>query len=316
MDEPVAVHGDHPAGRLKRVEQTPQLRRPEGHAPGEGPEPDARGAHVTDVLLQHRLRVARLQQREMGHQGRPLALEARRIDVEQRAAADRHDRRVGADDEPVAGPRDQRPLETKPREARLTGRELGPVQQQRAGHDLARSDVEPHPRARPEGAWRILQELKRSVYKVRGHERAGQSVYVTAGDRGPLETLQVDRGALSRSGRGHRMAVGLQPPNLGLGLSRIDLDTVVDTERARGERAGDDGAESLDGEDPVDGEPRKLVGLALGHRLREGAKRGAEVVEPLARLGGYRENRRARQKRVADRARHVLPYQLEPDRPW
>src|SRR4030095_4620689 len=136
MDEPVAVHGDYATGRLERLEETPELRGPERHAAGEGRQPDARGADVTDVLLQYRLRVARLQQGEMGHQGRPLALEARRIDVEQRAAPDRHDRGVGAHDEPLAGPGDQRPLEAKPREARLAGRELGPVPQEWPGHAL------------------------------------------------------------------------------------------------------------------------------------------------------------------------------------
>src|SRR5262249_61313040 len=76
---PFAATGDHPARTRQRIEKPAALRRPEGHASGEGREPDACGADVTDVLLQHRLGVARLQQREMGHQGRPLALETRRM---------------------------------------------------------------------------------------------------------------------------------------------------------------------------------------------------------------------------------------------
>src|SRR5262249_36034642 len=104
-------------------------------------------------------------------------------------AADRHDRGVGANDESVARPRDQRPLETKPREARLARGELGPVQQERAGHDLARPDVEPHSRPRAERARRVLQELERSVDEQRRYESAGQADDVTTGDRGPLEAL-------------------------------------------------------------------------------------------------------------------------------
>src|SRR5438132_3703298 len=78
----------------------------ERHAPSEGRQAHAAGADMTDVLLQHDLRAPRLQSREMFDQGRPLALEARGIDVEQGPAADRHDRRVRAHDESVAGSRD------------------------------------------------------------------------------------------------------------------------------------------------------------------------------------------------------------------
>ena len=264
------------------------------------------------MLLQDGFRAARLQQGEVRDQSGRLALEARRIDVEQRAAADGHDRRVGAHDEPVTGPRDQRRFETKPREGRLARRELGPVEQERARHDLARPDVEPHTRARSDRPWGVLQELEGPVDEERRDERAGKPDDVAAGDRGPLEPLEVDRRALAGLRRGHGMPMGLQPADLGFGASRIDFHAVVHGERARGEGAGDDGAKSLDGEHAIDGQPRKLVRLSRGHRLREAAERGAQIVEPLARLRGHRQNRRALEKRGADGSGHVLPDQLEP----
>ena len=65
------------------------------------------------------------------------------------------------------------------------------------------------------------------------------------------------------------MAVGLQTSDLGLGPLRIDLDTVVGRQGARGEGAGDDCPESSDREHAIDGQPGKLVGAPLRDRRGE-----------------------------------------------
>src|SRR5713226_4509302 len=58
VDEPVAVHDEHAAGRDERVEQAAQPLGAEGRAAREGGEAHARGADVADVLLEHRLGAA------------------------------------------------------------------------------------------------------------------------------------------------------------------------------------------------------------------------------------------------------------------
>src|SRR5438094_855818 len=148
-------------GGLRPFEKGAKSLGADRHATREGRQAHAAGADMTDMLLQHDLRAPRLQQREMFDQGRTLALEARGVDVEQGPPADRHDRRVRAHDEPVAGSRDQRRFETEPREGRVTRRQFRPVDEERARHDLARADVEAHARAGLYGARRVRQELKR-----------------------------------------------------------------------------------------------------------------------------------------------------------
>jgi hypothetical protein len=65
-------------------------------------------------------------------EGRALALEARRRDVEQGAAADRDHRRVGADHEAIVGHRHERRFQPKARERRLPGDQLLAVKAARA----------------------------------------------------------------------------------------------------------------------------------------------------------------------------------------
>ena len=192
----------------------------------------------------------------MSDQGRALALETRRIDVQQGPAADRHDRRVRAHDEPVTRSRDKRRLEAKSREGRLAGCQLRPVEQERPRHDLAGADVEAHARTRLHRARRVRQKLERAVDQRRGDERAGQADHVAARDRGPLESLEVDRRALPRSRGGDGTPVRLQATDLGLGAPRIDLDAIVGREGTGGEGAGDDRSEPSDGEHAIDRKTR------------------------------------------------------------
>src|SRR5262249_21728225 len=164
---------------------------------GQGREPHSAGSDVSDVLLEHHFWASGLEHLEVGDQRRPLPLEAWWVDVEQGAAADRHDRRIRAHDEAVARPRDQWRLETEPGERRLAWYELRSVEQERARHDLTRSDVEAHARTRLHRARRVGQELERAVHQRGGDQGAGPPDDVASLDRRPLEPLKIDRGALA-----------------------------------------------------------------------------------------------------------------------
>src|SRR5690606_19539965 len=69
-------------------------------------------------------------------------------------AADRGDRGVGADDEPVAGPGDDGALEPELSPRDVAWSELVPFEEHDAAHDLGGSEVEADPLALPEGPGR------------------------------------------------------------------------------------------------------------------------------------------------------------------
>ncbi len=106
--------------------------------------------------------------------------------------------------------------------------------------------------------------------------------------------------------------MGLQASDLRLGTLRIDLHPIVGRQDTRGERSGDDGPEPSDREHAIDRQAWQLVGASLRHRCRERAERGAELVEPLARLRGHRDDRGALQERAPHGAGDVFSNQLEP----
>ena len=72
--------------------------------------------------------------------GQPLPLRGNRFQHD--TAGDGGDGRVGADDEPVAGPCDHRRFEAELRQGRLTGRDLRRAEEGQAGHDLHRAEVD------------------------------------------------------------------------------------------------------------------------------------------------------------------------------
>ena len=65
------------------------------------------------------------------------------------------------------------------------------------------------------------------------HERARRREDVAALDGRALHPLEIHRGALSGLGALDGLAVDLEAAHLGLDATRIDLDPVVDGERAR-----------------------------------------------------------------------------------
>ena len=129
-----------------------------------------------------------------------------------------------------------------------------------------------------------------------------------------LEALEVHGRTLAGIGLLDRVPVRLQAAHLRGESTGKHFDAIVDRETARRQRPGDHRAEALDGEHPVDREPRELIGRAGRDPGRELAERRSELGETGARLGGDREHGRPLEKRAAYEARHVVLHELEPVR--
>ena len=189
MQIPLAVHREHGARLHPLLEKLAELVRAEGRARPQIGRPRPRRAGLAEVLLQHlggRALVEKLQVRE---QRRALSLEARRRDVEQRAAPDRDDGRIGADHVAVAGQRDDRRLQAEAPIGHLARLELRAVDEEDAGHHLLRAHVEAHPVAHLERPRGIGQELEGGVGQERGQERARRRHHVAPLDGRPLHAL-------------------------------------------------------------------------------------------------------------------------------
>src|SRR6202008_2331758 len=105
------VHGNDRARARQLVEQIAEAIGPEGGAGAEVGRTRAGRARLLEMLLQNLRDASLLEQRQVGQQRRRLPLEARRCDVEKRAAANRDDWRIRADHEAIAWQRDDRRLE-------------------------------------------------------------------------------------------------------------------------------------------------------------------------------------------------------------
>ena len=191
-----------PKGIRARRSADPRARR---RRRGGGAPPDPSGLPVGE-------------QRQVGDERRALALEARRRDVEQGAAADRHDRRVGADDEAVARQRDQRRLQPEAREGR-TRRARAPGGPAGARAPSPRWCRRGSARGRASSAAAARRPAARACRRPGPWARACRpgATHVAALDGGPLHALQVHRGALAGAGlRSTGVAVHLQAAHLGL----------------------------------------------------------------------------------------------------
>ena len=121
------------------VEQLAERVRAEGRARAKIRRPRAGRAGLAEVLLQNLGRRALVEELQVREQGRALSLEARRRDVEQRAAPDRDDGGIGADHVAVAGQRDDRRLQAEAPVGHLARLELRAVDEEDPGHDLLRA---------------------------------------------------------------------------------------------------------------------------------------------------------------------------------
>ena len=264
------------------------------------------------MLLDDLSRVALLEQGQVRQQRRRLALEAGGSDVQQRAAADGDDGRVGADHEAIAWQRDDRGLQPEPATGGLAGLELLAIDQEHSRHHLLGAHMKAHPVALLERPRRVLQELERGIGEDRRQEPARRRDDVPALDGRPFHRLEVHRGALPRRCAHHGAAVHLEAAHLGPDAPRIHLEPIVHGEDAGGERPGDHGAEAPHREHAVDGEPGRLVG-GLGRdgpgQLRE---RGTQLREPCPRLDRHRHDGTAAEEGGREQAPHVVAHQLDP----
>ena len=203
----------------------------------------------------------------MRHQRGSLAAHPGRVHVQQRAAADGHDRRVRPHHEAVARQGYHRRLEPQADERALARLERRAIEKEHAGHHLAGPDVEPDAVARLQGSRRVGQELERSVDRRRRDQRSRQAHHIAPLEGRTLEPLKVHRRALAGVRFGDGLAMGLQAADLRLKSARKHLDAVVDSQAAGGQRPGHDGPEALDGEHTIDRQARELVRRARGDLL-------------------------------------------------
>ena len=284
MQVPLAIHRDDAAVVLELVEElrgAAQARRASGARRSATRAPAAPACFRCSSSTAGGL--AGGEQRQVGGERGPLALEARRRDVEQRAAADRHDGRVGAHHEAVARQRHHRRLQPE------------------AAHDRtrrARARAGPRGRTRAITSWVPTWKRTRSrVLTGRGASSRSSSVPSSrsVGTSVPAGASTSPRSMAARSTPWRFTAV--RWPALACGTAwpctcrprtfactpRGYTSTASSTaKRARDQRAGDDGAEALDGEHAVDRQAR-----GAGRRSSAGTAR-ARSRERRAQLGQAR----------------------------
>ena len=184
--------------------------------------------------------------------------------VQDHAAADGLQRGEEADDEAVAPLGVQLLLEPQLGVAALAGLEGFPVQQDDLGQPDGGTVVEMDGGIGQNGALGIFQILQPHIQHPRGAEGAGLGQSVAPGQVGFLGACQIDGHPLSGVGGIDVLAVDLEIADPGLQAARLYHGGLAHGEGALDHGAGDDGAEALHGEYPVDGQaeggPQVLFG--------------------------------------------------------
>ena len=193
-----------------------RVRRPRARTvPRSARRPHPPGAHV-------RPPPPRRSPSRAGRDARPaLAPSAgpRGVDIEECPAANRHDRRVRAHDEPISRHGHHGLLQPQPGQRALAGRQFGAIQQEDARHDLCRPGVKADAVSRLEGPRGVAQQLQGPIDESRDHQRAGQPEDVPAVDGRAFQRLEVHRRPLAGDRAIDRAAMHLQSPDLGLAPS-------------------------------------------------------------------------------------------------
>ncbi len=133
-----------------------------------------------------------------------------------------------------------------------------------------------------------VQLLERDVDAVARPVLARLDERVAAVEVAAADPGQRDRDPLPRLRAVDRPVVHLDAAHAHVEARRLGAERVALADRARPERPGRDGADAAQREDAVDEEPgRPVSGLALDGGPRE---RGAQLVEPVARLRAHRDD--------------------------
>ena len=237
---------------------------------------------------------------------------AGRVDVQGLPAAPGEGRGDAADHQAVAGLQGQGFSQEELDITRAPGREFVGVQQQRHGDAFAGAGVEAHRGAVLQGPGGAVQNFQEGV-QAPGRQQNPRRRHHHA----PLhfllfQALEVDGGAVAGQGLFHRVAVDLEAPDLRLVPRGIDADRLPHLQAAGDGGAGDHGAETLDGEDPVDGQAEDALdgfGRDLLGQLRQG---GQEVVFALLGHGGKALDGRPLQEGARQGLPHLLFHQFQP----
>ena len=142
--------------------------------------------------------------------------------------------------------------------------------------------------------WWTVTARRRLRRAPRARRRAGSSTgyapgvdeHVAAAERVALDRPAGDRDPLARLGPLDRRVVHLHAAHAHLEPARLGAEHVALADRARPERAGDDGADPAQREDPVDVEPRRRRRAAPARRGRRRAR-----ARRAARRGPRRSSR-------------------------
>ena len=161
--------------------------------------------------------------------------------------------------------------------------EFGCIEQTHAGFGLGGCAEEGDPSAIGERVGEDGRGPEADIKRVRQCDSPGWSKHHAPAQFAGVDAAEVDGGAGAGFEAGDFRLMALEATNAGADAARLEFDLLADFERAIEQGAGDDDAEALDGEGPVDGQPRAAQ-VALGGCLLERCiDRAQQVVKAVAR---------------------------------
>ena len=185
------------------------------------------------------------------------------------------ERRLTAEDHPVAPRCNHRRCETELREA------VAEAHDPRRG--VRRAEVHLHARV-------VLDRrdlLERDVEPIRRRIPTRLDERISPCDVAPIDAGKAHRDALARLGSLDVAVVHLDAPHSDVAAGRLEPQLISCSDRARPERSRNDRAEAGNGERAIDVEPRRAVGALVLDGVGDSRERGAELVETFARARAH-----------------------------
>lgn len=225
---------------------------------------------------------------QLVYEAGPMAFEPPLDGLDDRAAADRADRRKTAEDKRVAGPRHDRPLHAELDDLPGIAAQLARLERIKRGVDLGGAGMELYLGAALQGDLLQGQNLQAADVEFLRREITGQGEHVAPADLLGVAVAQVDGRALAAE---HRVA--------GLPVDFDAFDPAGEILRqqehfaAQGRRAGDrdachHGAEALGGKGPIQRHAEDAVGPPGWDGPHEAFQRCEKRIEPFAGDAGQR----------------------------
>ena len=229
----------------------------------------------------------------------PLA--GRGAQVEKPAAAQRALRRDVADDEAVAAPRGDRPVQHELHVAVAAGANGSSSSSTIRAPDLGRRMMQAHRKPLADRLRLAGQQPQLASIRSVGACSAGSSTMSPRWIASLVISVarEIERAAIAGPAVFGGAVLRMQRAHPRRQAGRADRDLVADAHRARQHRAGHDDAGSGQREDAIDREPeapRGAIGHALSPRPTKSRSRSASM--PCAGQRGDRQNVRAVQRRV------------------